>query len=1291
MALCLILLLSALPAPESLPGPHQANASNYRPSTPGVVDDLVGLNSTGDSKILALDVSSNGQSWASCVAFNGSISVVGSTFNARGYDDVLVLGGSSPFDATWATQLRSTNDVVCWDVKLLSSGDVAMVGEFTGSLSIGSSTKYSSGQMDAIVGVYSPSNGAWADSVTFGGAGIDHLYAVQESSSGGLVAIGSSGSDLLNESVATLPASLPNCSTYDCGIVMAYDASLDVDAINVVQSIDDDCDDTGNVRFTDLTPPDASGDFMVVGRFKCTLDFHGSNVTGIESEGGYDGLVVKVDVDLDWGTANRIGGGGIDQLRSIARLGTGFVVHGEFQGSITSNLPTTGSWSMPGSATDLGVLRLSSTSAVQEGVFNGGATYDQARSITVSSTGMVLATGSINNTVTFNGTTVGHLASEGMVLHVLQWDGTNLATDWAIGASTATSGSVSRGQAVAVFGNDLIAWAGYAERWSGSSGTKIGGIPLTGGGTTKTAFLAVVGTDLDVDGVADRSDLCPNDADPSQHDWDGDGLGDACDDDDDEDGVLDDVDTCPRNGTNGWTSSSLTDHDADGCKDYGPENQGLGQDTDDDNDGRTDDVDACPTGEVGWDALNRSLDHDEDGCGDAFVEDEDDDNDGVLDSEDSCTPPETDSMVRTPAVTWLDYDNDGCHDLEDADIDSDGVMNSWDGCNYSTVGFVSSRATDWDSDGCANDDDGDDDNDGIIDDDDECPRGQIQASGEGWKDTDLDGCRDDLEDNDNDNDGILNPNDDCPIGDVGWTSTNLTDFDRDGCRDVGEDDDDDNDDVKDTNDPCGKTPLGAADVDGDGCTGDDDDDWDNDGRDNEVDDCPEGAIGWNSATGGDDHDGDGCRDSDEDKDDDNDGVLDTSDECPEGLTDWNASGNSEVDVDSDGCHRNEDDDDDNDGHVDGVDAFPMDPTEWRDTDSDGTGDNADDDDDNDGWKDNRERECGTDETDDDDTPVDSDDDGTCNALDPDDDNDGVLDGFDFCPGTPFGSPDLDGDGCENNRDTDVDGDGVLNEADDCDNPSNPSLETNWTSLQNRNDLDQDGCKDNTPEDLDRDNDGVSDAVDAFPEDCRYASNLDGDEFPDDINPNLDCSPTPFGPQRKPDGDSDGDGVPDEDEAACGTDPRDASSTPDKPPGSRIGVYCSNQLDDGFLGSFARIFLGSFEDHPGTYVAAFAFILVIVQVLLAFRSGTRNDNRVMPSGGARVIGRDLIDAVGSNVNTGEGNQDTTEDHSNRNEGSGNLAVRNDRNDPNEGIGDVAAAIYGINFETNTGASKRRKGK
>ena len=58
--------------------------------------------------------------------------------------------------------------------------------------------------------------------------------------------------------------------------------------------------------------------------------------------------------------------------------------------------------------------------------------------------------------------------------------------------------------------------------------------------------------DLDQDGVVDGEDNCPQDVNPDQHDWDGDGLGDICDSDDDNDGLDDDVEAAfgssPHNG-----------------------------------------------------------------------------------------------------------------------------------------------------------------------------------------------------------------------------------------------------------------------------------------------------------------------------------------------------------------------------------------------------------------------------------------------------------------------------------------------------------------------------------------------------------------------------------------------------------------------------------------------------------------------------------------------------------------------------------------------------------------------
>ena len=51
-----------------------------------------------------------------------------------------------------------------------------------------------------------------------------------------------------------------------------------------------------------------------------------------------------------------------------------------------------------------------------------------------------------------------------------------------------------------------------------------------------------IDTDDDNDGIPDESDICPKVADPLQENFDGDLLGDACDDDDDNDGVNDDAD-----------------------------------------------------------------------------------------------------------------------------------------------------------------------------------------------------------------------------------------------------------------------------------------------------------------------------------------------------------------------------------------------------------------------------------------------------------------------------------------------------------------------------------------------------------------------------------------------------------------------------------------------------------------------------------------------------------------------------------------------------------------------------
>jgi hypothetical protein len=388
--------------------------------------------------------------------------------------------------------------------------------------------------------------------------------------------------------------------------------------------------------------------------------------------------------------------------------------------------------------------------------------------------------------------------------------------------------------------------------------------------------------DADDDGIGDACDICADAADADQRDSDGDGVGDACDtcggvasapvacESDDDCTAA--GDRCAANGQ----CSTDTDTDGDGT--------GDACDADDDADGICDPCGAAPlpvcsgvvsaAGCSGADncvavANDDQIDANENGVGDACEDtdgdgvvdgDDDSDDDGVLDFADNC--------VDVANAGQVDADDDDVGDVCDnclaranedqADADGDGVGDACDNCG----GAANANQADADGDALGDACDLDADNDGLSNVADNCPTApnvnQLDGDDDGVGDAcDVCAALANPGQSDFDEDGVGDACDNCP------TVENIDQLDSDGdilgdacdnCAAVANRDqrntdsdatgdlcdvDDDNDGVNDVEDNCAlaaNSEQDDADNDtfGDAC----DNDIDGDGTANGDDSCP---------------------------------------------------------------------------------------------------------------------------------------------------------------------------------------------------------------------------------------------------------------------------------------------------------------------------------------------------------------------------------------------------------------------------------------------------------------------
>ncbi|SMD31950.1 Por secretion system C-terminal sorting domain-containing protein [Reichenbachiella faecimaris] len=586
-------------------------------------------------------------------------------------------------------------------------------------------------------------------------------------------------------------------------------------------------------------------------------------------------------------------------------------------------------------------------------------------------------------------------------------------------------------------------------------------------------------------------------------DSDGDGINDYRDIDSDGDGI---VDIIEFQTTAGYIAASGLDNDGDGIDDSFDPNDGgtlisainsdgadLADylDDDSDNDGVLDIIEGDDTNFDGygdWDTDSDNDITDEGGSGYGI----DSDGDGLddifdtvaLGSGDNATGTNTD-LQNTDGTDFKDWrdsndDNDGANTIDE---DNNGNGNYADDQTSGQSGAIPDYLYngDFDLDLIADASDIDSDNDGILDTDEANgeivdPSGDADADGiPNFRDLDDPGVINNMVEIDSNGDGI-------------WDNF---DSDLDGSPDF-KDLDSDNDGIPDL------VEAGGVDVDGNGVI-DGLDDSDGDGIPDNVDVDQTGGVDSDgdsiddiydfSVSGGTDTDGDDILDTG-DLDIDGDGLANVYD------SDDGGTPLVVVDFDGDGKIDAADLDSDNDGLPDIIEAGGTDADndgkvdDLTDTDADGFVDSVDSDNGGSAY-----------------TIPDADGDGLYDYKDLDSDNDGITDATESRLG------DTDGDGIVDNA-TDTDGDGWPDAADP-DNGGTPAGAL---------DDDNDGILNH--QDLDADNDGLPDIVEAGGTDADNDGMVDDalDADMDGIPDNVDV--TYFATNGGSGVDSDADGIDD---------------------------------------------------------------------------------------------------------------------------------------------------------------------
>jgi len=316
--------------------------------------------------------------------FPGSLSFGGNTLTSSGGYDAFIakLSGASG-EHLWSRRLGGNEDQTAWAVAVDPDGNVVVVGEFLGQMSVGGGNSLTSaGGYDMFVAKYDGMDGDHLWSRRFGDDSDQIARGVAVTKTGEIVVTGSFAGK-----VDFGAGSLTSAGSFD-----AFVLTLDADGNTIRQSRYGDSDEQ-NGRAVAV---DTSGSPVVTGDFRGSMDF---GATVLTTKGGFDLFVARLDPGGSTVYAKSYGD--MNPQRGYAAT-INAAGHAVVSGIARGNVDF-GGGELAAQNLDVFLLELSPSGAHMKSFLMGGKKADSAGGVAIGAEGRYVLVGGFQDAATFGG------------------------------------------------------------------------------------------------------------------------------------------------------------------------------------------------------------------------------------------------------------------------------------------------------------------------------------------------------------------------------------------------------------------------------------------------------------------------------------------------------------------------------------------------------------------------------------------------------------------------------------------------------------------------------------------------------------------------------------------------------------------------------------------------------------------------------------------------------------------------------------------------------------------------